>query len=211
MGHEHESASRRVARVEIAGHSHADQTHEVADLWRVAADRSLQFDATALKYDKYRPRYPDALFDSIVELGELRPMASVIEIGAGTGIATEPLVDRGLQVTAIEPAPATAAIAVERLGGRAHVVVDRFENWSPGQQVQLVLACNAWHWIDPGAGLPLIRSLLPSGGSLAVVWTETIWWGEAPFEDCLTKALSAPWPKRLPSEVSTRESRTASE
>jgi SAM-dependent methyltransferase len=121
----------------------------------------------------------------------------VLEIGAGTGIATEPLVNMGFKVTAIEPAPAMAAIAVERIGSRASVVVDRFENWVPIEQVQMVLACNAWHWIDPNAGLPLVRALLPSGGTLALVWTETVSWGEPPFEGRVTKALGAPWPKRL--------------
>ena len=61
--------------------------------------------------DRYRPRYPNDLFDDIVELGELKPGAKTIEIGAGTGIATGPLMSRGLQVIAIEPGPAMSAIA----------------------------------------------------------------------------------------------------
>jgi len=102
----------------------------VSDLWRGAQQRSEEFDARALDYDQYRPRYPDGLFDDIVELGALQPGATVIEIGAGTGIATGALADRGLQVTAIEPASAMAALGVTRLGSRARFVVGRFEDWS---------------------------------------------------------------------------------
>ena len=149
----------------------------------------------ALDYDRYRPRYPDGLFDDIVELGALQPGATAIEIGAGTGIATEPLADRGLRVTAIEPAPAMAALGAEKLGSRARFVVGRFEDWRPIEQVQLVAACNAWHWIEPHTGLQLVAELLPSGGSLALVWTEIVSWGEEPFEDRLATEFGSRWAK----------------
>lgn len=167
----------------------------MSDLWRGAQQRSEEFDARALDYDQYRPRYPDGLFDDIVELGALQPGATVIEIGAGTGIATGALADRGLQVTAIEPASAMAALGVTRLGSRARFVVGRFEDWSPIEQVQLVLACNAWHWIEPQAGVQLVADLLPSGGSLALVWTEIVSWGEEPFEDRLATEFGSLWAK----------------
>ena len=41
----------------------------------------------------------------------------------------------------------------------------------PFEQVQLVVACNAWHWIEPGVGVQLVAELLPPGGTLALVWT----------------------------------------
>jgi SAM-dependent methyltransferase len=167
----------------------------VSDLWRVAQQRSAEFDAKALNYDRYRPRYPDGLFDDIVELGALGPGATAIEIGAGTGIATGPLADRGLQVTAIEPAPGMAAVGVETLGTRARFVVGRFEDWSPVEQVELVVACNAWHWVEPHVGVQLVAELLPSGGSFALVWTEIVSWGEEPFEDRLETEFGARWAK----------------
>ena len=155
-------------------------------LWRIAQERRAEFDARALEYDRYRPRYPGSLFDDIVQLGALRRGAATVEIGAGTGIATAPLADRGLRVTALEPAPAMAAVGAQRLRDRARFVVGRFEDWTPEEQVQLVVACNAWHWVDPGIGVQLAARLLPAGGSLALVWTEIVSWGQEPFEDLLT-------------------------
>lgn len=83
----------------------------MSEIWRLSRKRSRDMDAEAVAYDRYRPRYPNDLFDDIVELGELKPGAKTIEIGAGTGIATGPLISRGLQVIAIEPGPAMSAIA----------------------------------------------------------------------------------------------------
>ena len=169
----------------------------MSDLWRVAQERSAIFDANAVAYDQYRPRYPASLFDDIMVRGELQPGMAVVEVGAGTGIATAPLVDRGLHVTAIEPAPAMAAVAAEKLAARARIVVGRFEDWPQTEQVQLVVACNAWHWVQPEAGLELAAKLLPSGGALALVWTEVVSWGNEPFEDRLAEAFGSPWPKTL--------------
>ena len=62
--------------------------------------------AAAGAYDRYRPRYPIELFDDIINLGELKPGAIAIEIGAGTGIATGSLISHGLRVVAIDTSPA---------------------------------------------------------------------------------------------------------
>jgi SAM-dependent methyltransferase len=169
----------------------------VTELWRLAEDRVSEFDAIAVDYKRYRPRYPERLFDDIVETGELSQGARAVEIGAGTGIATAPLVDRGLIVTALEPAPGMAALARAKLGNRARVEVSRFEDWTATEAIQLVAAFNAWHWVQPDVGLGLAAQMLTSGGTLAIVWTDVISWGEEPFETRLADAFGAPWPKTV--------------
>jgi SAM-dependent methyltransferase len=151
----------------------------------------------AASYERYRPRYPEELFDEIVELAELEPGAKAIEIGAGTGIATGPLISRGLQVVAIEPAPAMSALARDKFGDKARFVDGRFENWPESEGVELIAAFNAWHWVDPVRGTSLASRLLPPGGSLALVWTDVLSWGENDFEARLAEVTGSPWPKRL--------------
>jgi SAM-dependent methyltransferase len=160
----------------------------MSEHWRLSAQRSQEFDAAAVAYDRYRPRYPEGLFDDIVELGELKPGASAIEIGAGTGIATGPLISRGLQVMAIEPAPAMASIANEKFGSNARFVHGRFEDWPPTERTELIAAFNAWHWVEPDKGVSLAAQLLSPGGSLALVWTDVVSWGEDGFEARLAEA-----------------------
>lgn len=175
----------------------------MTEIWRIAAQRTSEFDAAAVAYDTYRPRYPAGVFDDIVDLGDLSPGSTAVEIGAGTGIATAPLVDRGLAVTAVEPAPAMAAIGRAKVGDGASWVVGRFEDWTPSP-VDLVVSFNAWHWVEPGAGLDKVAAVLRPGGALALVWTDVASWGGEPFERGLTEAFGAPWPKTLDHVVGSR-------
>jgi SAM-dependent methyltransferase len=169
----------------------------MSDLWKLASRRSKEFDASAVAYDRYRPRYPDELIDDIIELGEVPPEARTVEIGAGTGIATAPLVDRGLQVIGIEPSPSMRALAQEKLGNRARFVAGRFEDWPSTDGVDLIVAFSAWHWVDPSTGVDLAAHLLAPGGALAVAWTEIVSWGQDGFEDRLADVTGAPWPKSV--------------
>ena len=167
------------------------------DLWRVADKASERFAAQALDYDRYRPRYPDAIFDDLVESAGLHPGDPVVEIGAGTGIATVPLVERGLNVTAIEPATALSAVAEAKLAGRARFYSGRFEDFSANASVKALAAFNAWHWIEPRSGVELAARLVEPGGTLALVWTEVLSWGQEPFEQCLAEVFGSPWEKRM--------------
>jgi SAM-dependent methyltransferase len=169
----------------------------MSDLWRTASEASKRFGAQARDYDRYRPRYPESVFDDIMEVTQASVGAGVIEIGAGTGIATEPLVRRGLSVTAIEPAPEMASLAQARLSDRASVFVGRFEDYSARGLVQLVASFNAWHWVDPEVAVDRVAGFLARGGFLALVWTEVVSWGEEPFEERLAEVFGYPWAKRL--------------
>ena len=136
------------------------------------------------------------MFDDICRFGRLSPGDRVIEVGAGTGIATEGLADRGLVVTALEPAPAMAALAQHKLQGHGEVVLSRFEDWNPTMtDVRLVVSCNAWHWIEPAAGLRQLMRVLAPGGALALAWTVIVSWGEDVFEKRMAEELGAVWPK----------------
>jgi SAM-dependent methyltransferase len=169
----------------------------MSDLWQAAPEASKRFGAQARGYDRYRPRYPESVFDDIMEVTSASVGAGVIEIGAGTGIATEPLVRRGLSVTAIEPSPEMASLAQAKLTDRASVFVGRFEDYSAPGLVQLVASFNAWHWVNPEIAVNRVAELLAPGGSLALVWTEVVSWGEEPFEERLAQVFGYPWEKRL--------------
>jgi SAM-dependent methyltransferase len=166
----------------------------VAELWRCAPQRTAQFDAQALDYDRYRPRYPQACFDDLVETAGLWPGDEAVEVGAGTGIATVPLVEAGLRVTAIEPGANMAAIAKAKLAGRAVFFDGRFEEWSPPAPVPLVVAFNAWHWVEPSRGVELAATALVPGGTIALAWTEVVSWGAGPFARLLCETTGEQWP-----------------
>ena len=150
-----------------------------------------------MEYERFRPRYPESVFDDIMELANLVAGAEAVEVGAGTGIATEPLIDRVLVVTAIEPAVAMAAVAEAKVGDRAQILVERFEDYPLGRSVELIASFNASHWIEPEVAIEHIAQLIKLGGCLALVWTQVVSWGEDPFEQRLAQVFGAPWEKRL--------------
>jgi SAM-dependent methyltransferase len=163
----------------------------------MASARVDEFDAGAMAYDRFRPRYPPGVFDDFVALAELQEGGRVLEVGSGTGIATEGLIVRGLQVLSVEPAPRMAAIAQAKCGDRGSIIVSRFEDMTLEGSFDAIVAFNAWHWVTPTSGLDLVARLLRPGGALAVVWTDVISWGQPPFEELLEQRLGASWPKSI--------------
>src|SRR3954453_11106788 len=99
------------------------------------------------RYDRTRPRYPDALVARIVAAS---PGADVLDVGCGTGTAARQFEAAGCAVLGVEPDERMAAFA--RRAGTA-VEVATFETWEPaGRRFDAVVAGTAWHWVDPVAG-----------------------------------------------------------
>jgi hypothetical protein len=59
--------------------------------------RRATFDQDAGPYDRARPGYPPALFDDLAELTGVGAGSRVLEIGPGTGRATQLRAARGVQ------------------------------------------------------------------------------------------------------------------
>ncbi len=79
--------------------------------------------------------------------------------------------------------------------------MSRFEDFSPDSSAKLLAAFNAWHWVEPGIAVDLAAQILEPGGSLALVWTVVISWGEEPFEERLAQIFGSPWDKRFEHDV----------
>jgi SAM-dependent methyltransferase len=134
-----------------------------ADLY-VDRARADSFGAAAQLYDARRPRYPDQLIDDLLSRGA----QTVLDVGAGTGIASQQLLDKGADVLAVEPDPRMAEIAKEK---GIPVEMSTFESWGPAKRnFDLVVFGQSFHWVNPSIALPKIHSLLSTGGQLALMW-----------------------------------------
>jgi SAM-dependent methyltransferase len=126
--------------------------------------RANSFGGAAENYDAFRPRYPDQLIDDVLASHPRR----ALEAGAGTGIASMQLIERGADLLAVEPDARMAAVAQSK---GIPVELSTFEDWDPaGRRFDLVLFAASFHWVNPVVALPKIRELLDDGGKLALIW-----------------------------------------
>ncbi|MGW1848290.1 class I SAM-dependent methyltransferase [Streptomyces sp. NPDC001966] len=133
--------------------------------------RALSFDRAAAQYAAARPGYPPALFDAVEELAQ-RPLrgARTVDVGAGTGISTRLLHERGARVTAVEPG---AGMAAELHRSLPHLPVVRGDgNRLPlaTASADLITYAQSWHWTDPALAAPEALRVLRPGGALALWW-----------------------------------------
>jgi len=104
------------------------------------------FGEIADQYEAARPSYPDAVFDTIIEYGDLHAGDRALEIGAGTGKATDRFVERGISVYALEPSEEMARVLSTK---GLTVEVISFETWPLQAGVfRLAFAAQAWHWVQ---------------------------------------------------------------
>jgi SAM-dependent methyltransferase len=141
-------------------------------------ERRLVFGEVAELYDRYRPSYPPALLDDLVEMAGLDGTQAVLDVGAGTGKATELFTRRGIPVVAIEPSANMAAVARRNLARFANATIEEadFEAWLPrGRRFPLVVSGQAWHWVTPAVGFAKAHDVLAEGGVLAAFWNRVAW------------------------------------
>jgi SAM-dependent methyltransferase len=153
------------------------------------------FDDVPNLYHRMRPRYPAAWFD---RLGDLLPETPrVLEIGAGTGIATAEMTGRGWIVDAIEPGAGMIAVGRE-VAPQATFIESGFEAFEgqPGSY-DAIVSCTAFHWIDRDVRHVKSARLLKPGGLLAVIHYRHI----AGSDDALFESLQECYQAHMPDDT----------
>jgi SAM-dependent methyltransferase len=134
---------------------------------------SRSFDSASEAYDKFRPGYPEALVESLIELTGLASRANILEIGAGTGKATQYFARRGYSMLCLEPGANLAAVAARNLGAFPQVKFElcRFEDWQETPcRFDLVISAQAFHWVQKEIGFAKAARALKPSGWLALFW-----------------------------------------
>jgi ubiquinone/menaquinone biosynthesis C-methylase UbiE len=137
-------------------------------------ERGRSFDAWADEYDRYRPTYPDALFELIDTQLQLPPGPRVADLGAGTGRASVAMAGRGWRVTAVEPGEPMLDVLRSRAETDGLVIrAVQATAEATGLEVgsfDLVTAAQAFHWFDKPAALMEMARIVRPGGGLALFW-----------------------------------------
>jgi SAM-dependent methyltransferase len=132
--------------------------------------RAGTFNRAAEAYDEVRPGYPDALIEDVIRLSGIPEGGRILEIGSGTGQATQPFAVHGYRMLCLEIGDQLAALAARRFAAWENVEIQMgsFEDWDPGGlKFDLVIAATSFHWIDPEIRWTKTASVLKPKGSLA--------------------------------------------
>lgn len=122
------------------------------------------FEVHAEVYERARPPYPAALWARLHELELLQPGSRVLELGAGTGQATERMLSAGASVVAVEPGAALAERLRRRLPAAVVQVATAESVALPTAAFDLAVVATAVHWFDLEVVLPKVhRALMPAG------------------------------------------------
>lgn len=146
----------------IPGDARAGGADAGSDAFR---EHALSFAAAADAYARARPGYPVEAVAWLIGDAE-----RVLDLGAGTGKLTEALVALDRDVIAVDPVEemleelSIAVPGVPRILGAAEdIPLD-------DDDVDAVVAGQAWHWFEPAKAIPEIARVLRPGGTLGLVW-----------------------------------------
>jgi SAM-dependent methyltransferase len=139
------------------------------DFWK---KQSKTFNEAAKYYDKYRPSYPLELINDLIEKAQLTNKSRILEIGAGSGKATELFVDKGLEMTCIEPGKDLVLEGKRKFKEKnVRYYNCRFEEWEEKLgYYDFVISAQAFHWIPQPIGYRKCSNSLKDNKKIGLFW-----------------------------------------
>lgn len=139
--------------------------------------RKCWYSPAAEAYQQFRPRYPQAVIDRVVEITQLSASSTVLEVGCGPAIATPAFAALGCQMVCVEPNPDFYRLAQQICEPYPNVELQNcsFEEWElEPQRFNTVLAASSFHWIPPEIGYPKAAAALRPDGYLILLWNKEL-------------------------------------
>ncbi len=134
-----------------------------------------RFTGKANHYTKGRAAYASALLNYIFETVGVFAESTVADIGAGTGIFSKQLLDRGCSVICVEPNEDMRSSAAEGLAHyeNVHIISGDAESTTLGDaSVDFITAAQAFHWFDTDKFKRESKRILKSGGRVLLIWNQ---------------------------------------
>ncbi|MBW9158964.1 methyltransferase domain-containing protein [Clostridium tagluense] len=134
------------------------------------------FDSIPEEFEKWRTRYCDELFADVIKYSNLDSTKTALEIGPGTGQATEPILKTGCSYLAIELGENLAEYTKNKfsLYDNFQIVNADFETYDfRHHQFDLVYSAATIQWIPEEIGFPKVYDILKSNGIFAMMFTRT--------------------------------------
>jgi len=129
------------------------------------------FDSIPEEFDKWRTRYCPELFKDLIDYSQLDSTKTALEVGPGTGQATEPILKTGCLYQTIELGENFTDYMKEKFKNYPNfsIINDDFETYDFGEKkFDLIYSAAAFQWIPEKIGYPKAFDLLKSGGTFAM-------------------------------------------
>ncbi len=134
--------------------------------------REIDFGRTAADYERFRPGFPDVMFERFFSKGWIASGQRALDLGTGTGTMALGLARRGLEVTGVDIAPELLEVARHRAKDLSFSVrfVERHAEATglPAGSYDIVSAGQCWWWFDEGAVIREVDRVLVDGGRLII-------------------------------------------
>ncbi|NGZ76451.1 class I SAM-dependent methyltransferase [Saccharibacillus alkalitolerans] len=154
-------------------------------------DSKQRFSERVEAYVKYRPGYPAEALDYLYNESGFAEAEKIADIGAGTGIFSGLLLDRGSEVIAVEPNGDMRSAAEKELSGRpGYRTVDAAAERTglPDGSVCAIVCAQAFHWFDREEAREEFQRILKPGGPVALIWNNRLTEG-SPFLEAYERLL----------------------
>lgn len=138
-----------------------------------ATQRKTWYSSVAQAYDQVRPRYPQKIVELAVEIAQLPPEASILEVGCGPGIATVAFAKLGFSMLCLEPSLEMCQLTRQNCVSYSNVKIQQtlFEEWQPESlKFNAFLAATSFHWIPSQIRYIKAAEALQDNGSLILLW-----------------------------------------
>ena len=150
------------------------------------SDPTQRFSSRVENYARYRPSYPPGALQLLRDRCGLSSAADVADVGSGTGILTQLLLESGARVFAIEPNEPMRVAAEAALKGSARLrsVAGTAEATTlAADSIDLWVAGQAFHWFDVARARAEALRIVRAGGFGALLWNERPRSGSAFHDD----------------------------
>lgn len=133
---------------------------------------SEMFDQMADYYDRFRPGYPVEIIDAVVSRAKLTGGSRILEIGSGSGKATEQFAGRGFKMLCLDPGENLVKKGNGRFVGQdITFVASRFEDYPlPAEHFDAIISAQAFHWTPKPLAYKLCAETLKKNGWLMPFW-----------------------------------------
>lgn len=136
-------------------------------------NNTARFTGKTDNYKAYRPGYPHGLIEYIQSIAQPSADIRIADLGSGTGILTELLLQTGYKVAAVEPNAEMREAGEQNLKQYSNfesIAAAAEQTTLASNSIDIITAAQAFHWFDLNTIRDEFERILKPGGCVLLIW-----------------------------------------